>query len=90
MKGTMDKERKERIEKMIDAPPGTEVGVHLAVQADPLGLGAVRLDIGVWAHPLVTPPLKQPQPGDKVMTILNVVQDKMYWIGFIDAQGFNW
>ena len=67
-----------------------EVGIHVADQEDSLGLGAIKLDIGEWAYPLVNPPLKSPKQGDKVMTIFNVIEKKYYWIGFVDSEGFNW
>ena len=82
MKGIMDedyKERKERIESMRDAPPGAEVGIFVAEQSDPLGLGAVKLDNGEWASPLVVPPIRCPQPGNRVMTLFNAVENKLYW-----------
>ena len=67
-----------------------EVGLHTVDEEDPLGLGAVKMGIGEWAYPLITPPRKSPKVGDAIMTIFNVIEQKYYWIGFLDEDGANY
>ena len=82
-------ERRAGIMHMMTAPPLTEVRYNRVVKTDPLKLGSVKLDNGQWAHPLASGS-KSPQVGDQVMSIMNVVQGRLQWIGFTDSAGIAW
>jgi hypothetical protein len=53
--------------------------IHKVIKKDPLGLGAVCLDIGVWAHAVDD----EPPPGvqSDVFVFYNQDEDKWYWAG---------
>jgi hypothetical protein len=56
--------------------------IHIAVQYDPLELGAVKLDIGEWAYQSLWG-VDKPDLGDKVFVVYDYVEEKYYWIGYI-------
>jgi hypothetical protein len=57
------------------------VQVHQVVQNDPLDMGALKLDIGVWAHPSGDEPA--PGVGSKVFCIHDKEEDRWYWLGCV-------
>lgn len=64
--------------------------IHTVVKNDPLELGAVKLDVGVWAHPSGD----EPAPGvnSLVFVVYNQEEDKWYWIGTVysvEMVGYN-
>ena len=64
--------------------------IHTVVKNDPLELGAVKLDIGVWAHPSGDDPA--PGINSLVFVIYYKEEDKWYWIGTVysvEVIGYN-
>jgi len=55
--------------------------IHTVVQKDPLELRAVKLDIGVWAHPMDEE--EPPGPESMVFVVYNNDEDKWYWVGTV-------
>ena len=51
---------------------------HKVIQTDPLGLGAVKLDIGVWAHR--DSDQQPPSIGSYVLVLHYPEEDRWYWI----------
>ena len=72
---------------MIDHT-GTQI--HTVVQEDPLELRAVKLDIGVWAHPMDDDP--PPGVNSGVLVIYVPEEDKWFWVGVVysvELIGYN-
>jgi|PlaIllAssembly_1097288.scaffolds.fasta_scaffold527098_2 hypothetical protein len=58
--------------------------LHTVVKSDPLELRAVKLDVGVWAHPSDEVGVP-PAIGSKILVVYNEEEDKWYWLGALTS-----
>lgn len=63
------------------------VEIYEVTQDDPLGMRAVKLDIGEWAYPVENSKLS-PQVGERVCVVRE--GEKIFWLGFIRNGEFIW